>query len=42
VVVAGEERVRDGVVLGFDEAVAGRVREAAARVAQWRRSRTAG
>lgn len=42
VVVAGVERVRDGAVLGFDPAVAGRVRDAAARVAQWRRSRTAG
>jgi len=42
VVVAGEERVRDGVVLGFDAAVVGRVCEAAARIAQWRRSRTAG
>jgi cytosine/adenosine deaminase-related metal-dependent hydrolase len=42
VVVAGEERVRDGVVQGFDPAVVDRVRDAATRLAQWRRSRTGG
>lgn len=39
VVVAGTERVRDGVVQGLDPAVAGRVRDSAARLAQWRRAR---
>ena len=39
VVVAGVERVRDGVVHGLDPAVAGRVRGTAARLAQWRRAR---
>jgi cytosine/adenosine deaminase-related metal-dependent hydrolase len=42
VVVAGVERVRDGVVAGFDPSVAGRVAATAARLAQWRRSRSAG
>ena len=42
VVVAGDERVRDGVVRGYDPAVTGRVNAAAARLAQWRRARTPG
>lgn len=42
VVVGGEECVRDGVVRGFDPAVIGRVRHAAARLAQWRHARTPG
>jgi len=41
VIVAGEERVRDGRVRDFDPAVAARVREAAARLAQWRRAQAA-
>jgi cytosine/adenosine deaminase-related metal-dependent hydrolase len=42
VVVAGVERVRDGVVHGFDPAVVDRVRASAARMAEWRRSRIVG
>lgn len=42
VVVAGDERVRDGVVRGYDPAVTSRVNAAAARLAQWRRARTPG
>ena len=39
VVVAGVERVRDGVVAGFDAGIADRVRASGARLAQWRRAR---
>lgn len=39
VVVGGEERVRDGIVRGFDPSVATRVQASADRLAQWRRSR---
>jgi cytosine/adenosine deaminase-related metal-dependent hydrolase len=35
-IVAGRERMRDGVVLGFDPALAARVEEAAARLRRWR------
>ncbi len=42
VVVAGVERVRDGLVPGLDPAVPMQVRDASARVAQWRRARTPG
>ena len=42
VIVAGVERARDGVVHGFDPAVADRVRTAARRLAEWRRAQTAG
>lgn len=42
VVVAGDERVRDGVVRGYDAAVTRRVEAAASRLAQWRRARTPG
>ena len=41
VIVAGDERVRDGVVHGFDPAVVGRVRQTAARLAEWRRAESA-
>ena len=37
VVIAGVERVRDGVVTGLDPLVAARVRDAGTRLAQWRR-----
>lgn len=36
VIIAGEERVRDGRVAGFDPAVADRVHAAAGRLHQWR------
>ena len=39
VVIAGVERVRDGVVTGLDPLVAARVRDAGTRLAQWRRAR---
>lgn len=39
--VAGVERVRDGIVTGLDPALPARVAGAAARLAQWRRARTA-
>jgi hypothetical protein len=42
VVVAGSLRVRDGAVLGFDPATAGRVADAARRVSEWRRAPHAG
>ncbi len=38
--VAGRERVRDGVVCGFDPAIPARVSAAAARLSQWRHVRT--
>ena len=39
VVIAGEERVRDGVVTALDPSVRPRVADAARRLAQWRRAR---
>lgn len=36
VIVAGVERVRDGTVLDFDAAIAGRVQDASARLRRWR------
>lgn len=41
VVIAGEVRVREGVVTGLDPAVPARVDAAAHRLAQWRSARTA-
>lgn len=41
VLVAGVERVRDGVVQGFDPAIPARVSAAAARLSQWRHAHTA-
>lgn len=40
VMVAGRERVHDGVVAGLDLAVQARVSAAAARLSQWRHART--
>lgn len=40
-VVAGVERMRDGVVQGLDPAITSRVATAGERVAEWRRRRTA-
>jgi cytosine/adenosine deaminase-related metal-dependent hydrolase len=40
VIIAGRERVRDGVVEGLDQAISGRVRDASSRLWQWRHSRT--
>jgi cytosine/adenosine deaminase-related metal-dependent hydrolase len=42
VVVAGVSRVREGAVVGFDSATAGRVADAARRVSEWRRAQHAG
>lgn len=39
VIVAGVERVRDGVVVGFDPQIAARVHEAAERLHGWRAAR---
>lgn len=40
--VAGRERMRDGVVQGFDPAIPARVAAAGERVAEWRRRSTVG
>lgn len=41
VIVAGEERMRDGRVQGFDPAISARVEAAAGRLAQWRSAQAA-
>jgi cytosine/adenosine deaminase-related metal-dependent hydrolase len=40
--VAGQQRMRDGVVKGFDPAIPDRVRATGTRVAEWRHQSTAG
>ena len=42
VIVAGEERLRDGVVVGFDEAITRRVADATDRLVRWRIARPVG
>jgi 5-methylthioadenosine/S-adenosylhomocysteine deaminase len=42
VIVAGVERVRDGVVLDFDSAIAARVQDAAQRLNKWRATQPVG